>query len=373
MLPGYAAPQPSTPSPLPAQLEPLARYVPADSCDPTAKPGVVALGDLLKGTYPTTSYGISRTCGTDPLPTSEHYDGRAMDWFTSARTKAGRARANAVISWLFAKDAAGNRYANARRLGVMYLIWNDRIWGSYRAAEGWRPYSSCASHPEKAWDTTCHRDHVHFSLSWEGAMGRTSFWTGEVAAPDYGPCRPADLNWAAPYRAANPSPCPDYAPVNAPAGSTALTRTLYTYSGMVLRRGATGPVVTAVQRAIGTTADGSFGPATRDALLAWQAGHGVPQTGVVDAATWRALLYDAAPPAGEAMTGPTNPLTKYLGVVLRRGDRGPAVRALQHRLHVRVTGHYNLRTKHRVKRFQRHHHLRATGVVRRATWKALGA
>lgn len=371
MVPGYAASQPGTPAQLPAQIEGLAPYVAASSCDPTAKPGVVELGDLLKSTYPKTSYGISRTCGTDPLPTSEHYDGRAMDWFTSVRTKVGRARAKAVISWLFATDAAGNRYANARRLGVMYLIWNNRIWGSYRADEGWRPYSTCADHPEQSWDTTCHRDHVHFSLSWEGAMGRTSFWTGQVAAPDYGPCRPADLNWAAPYSGPNPTRCPSYPTVQAPTGSSALTRTLYTYSGMELRRGSTGPVVTAVQQAIGTTADGSFGPVTRDAVVAFQAAHDIARTGVVDAATWRALLAGTAP-TGEGVRA-TSPLTKYLGVVLRRGSHGPAVRAVQRRLHIRVTGHFNLRTKHRVQRFQRHHHLRATGVVRRSTWRALGA
>jgi peptidoglycan hydrolase-like protein with peptidoglycan-binding domain len=372
VAPAQAATQPGTPTTLPAQIERLAPYVAASSCDPTAKPGVVELGELLKATYPTTSYGISRTCGTDPLPTSEHYDGRAIDWFTSARTTAGRARARAVISWLFATDAAGNRYANARRLGVMYIIWNNRIWGSYRADEGWRPYSTCASHPERSWDTTCHRDHVHFSLSWEGAMGRTSFWTGTVAAQDYGPCRPPDLNWAAPYSGPNPTPCPDYPTVKAPAGSSALTKTLYTYSGMVLRRGSTGPVVTAVQRAIGTTADGSFGPVTESAVEAFQSAHGVAQTGVVDAATWRALLTGTTPPVQQSVTT-TSPLTRYLGVVLRRGSHGPAVRALQHRLHIGVTGHFNRHTKHRVQRFQRHHHLRATGVVRRSTWRALGA
>lgn len=372
MVPGYAATQPPTPGKLPPQIEGLAAYVPATSCDPTAKPGVVALGSLLKDTYPKTSYSISRTCGTDPLPTSEHYDGRAMDWFTSARTKAGRARANAVISWLFAKDAQGNRYANARRLGVMYLIWDNRIWGSYRADEGWRPYSTCASHPEQSWDTTCHRDHIHFSLSWEGATKRTSFWTGKVAPPDYGPCRPEDLNWAAPYTLPNPTRCPSYPTVKAPAGSSALTRTLYTYSGMVLARSSTGPVVTAVQQAIGTTADGSFGPVTQAAVTAYQAAHGVLQTGIVDAATWRALLADTTPVTTESAVA-TSPLTKYLDVVLRRGSHGPAVRALQHRLHVRATGHFNRRTKHRVQRFQRQHHLRATGVVRRSTWKALGA
>ena len=369
-VPAQAATRPGTPTSLPPEIEALAPYVAASSCDPTPKPGVVEFGDLLKTTYPTTSYGISRTCGTDPLPTSEHYDGRAIDWFTSARTTAGRARAKAVISWLFAKDAAGNRYANARRLGIMYIIWNNRIWGSYRAAEGWRAYSTCASHPERSWDTTCHRDHVHFSLSWEGAMGRTSFWTGTVAARDYGPCRPADLNWAAPYTGPNPTPCPAYPTVSAPAGSSTLTKTLYTYSGMVLRRGSTGPVVTAVQRAVGTTADGSFGPATQSAVTAYQAAHGLDQTGVVDADTWRALLADTAAPVEQSVT---SPLTRYLDVVLRRGSHGPAVRALQHRLHIRVSGHFNRHTKHRVQRFQRHHRLRATGVVHRPTWRALGS
>src|SRR3954466_14825898 len=211
------SPPPAAPTGLPSALEGLARYVPANSCDPTAKPGAKKLGDLLVATYPTTTYGISRTCGTDPLPTSEHYDGRAVDWMTSVRVTAGKARADAVIAWLLARDAAGNQYANARRLGIMYLIWNNRIWGSYRATDGWRPYSTCASHPEQSYDTTCHRDHIHFSFSWEGAMGRTSFWSTGPAARGYGPCWVADLTWAAPYRAVRPTPCPSYPKVGAPA------------------------------------------------------------------------------------------------------------------------------------------------------------
>ena len=88
---------------------------------------------------------------------------------------------------LLAGDAAGHPYANARRLGIMYIIWNNQIWGSYRAGEGWRAYGQCAAHPEPGYDASCHRDHIHFSLSWAGAQGRTSFWTRSVAAPDYGP------------------------------------------------------------------------------------------------------------------------------------------------------------------------------------------
>ena len=94
--------------------------------------------------------------------------------------------------------------ANARRLGVMYIIWNNRIWGAYRPADGWRPYRAAPSTPSPGSDTACHRNHVHLSLSWAGAMGRTSWWTQAVAGPDYGPCRVPDLNWAPAYTAAQP-------------------------------------------------------------------------------------------------------------------------------------------------------------------------
>ncbi|GAB3664424.1 hypothetical protein GCM10027596_28780 [Nocardioides korecus] len=376
-------------------LEGLAAYVPADSCDPTAKPGTARLGELLEATYAGSSYGIDRTCGTDPLPTSEHYDGRAVDFFRNARVAGQKAQIDGLISWMLAPDAAGRPYANARRLGVMYLIWNNRIWGSYRPSDGWRPYSSCASHPEAAYDTTCHRNHLHVSLSWEGAMGRTSFWTGRAATPDFGPCRAADLNWAAPYRAANPTRCPSYAKVSPEAGSSALHRTLVTYSGMRLASGSTGPVVRAVQQAVRASVDGSFGAGTRTAVNAFQTAHHVPVSGVVDEATWRALLAATAPgttatptptpaPAPVTPTTPTtapttpvtqpaNPLRAYRDVVLRRGSRGPAVVALQRRLHLTADGWFGPRTATAVRTFQRRHHLPVTGVVNARTWRALGA
>jgi hypothetical protein len=288
---GTAAAQvPPTPTGLPTALEGLSGYVPATSCDPRSKPGAIALGDLLRSSYPGSSYGAARACGTSPLPTSEHYDGRAIDWFRSVRRPAQKADAQAALTWLFAVDGAGNRYANARRLGVMYIIWNDKIWASYRTGDRWRPYSTCATHPSAAYDTTCHRDHVHFSLSWEGAMGRTSYWTRSVAAVDHGPCRAADLNWAHPYSAPRATPCPSYPRVIAPASSSALHRSLTAYSGMRLRTGSTGPSVRAVQTAVGASADGDFGPATATAVRRWQTSHGITASGVVYYATWRALL-----------------------------------------------------------------------------------
>jgi hypothetical protein len=281
---------PPVPAALPTNLEPLAAYVPANSCDPTVKPGTDALGRLLTATYPHTSYLITRTCGVDPLPTSEHYDGRAVDWMNSVRNPTQAAQAKAVIGWLFATDSSGHAYANARRLGVMYVIWDNRIWGAYSADRGWRPYSSCAAHPEKNWDTTCHRDHMHLSLSWAGAMKRTSFWSGQVAATDFGPCRAADLNWAAPYRHANPTPCPRYPAVTAPKGASSTLRTLTTYSGMRLTPGSRGPAVSAVQRALRMGATGYFGTATRAAVQRFQTSQALSPTGNVNTPTWRALL-----------------------------------------------------------------------------------
>ena len=54
-----------------------------------------------------------------------------------------------------AKGPDGKSAYWARRLGIMYIGYNKRIWGSYRASEGWRKLSN--SNP--------HTDHVHFSFS----------------------------------------------------------------------------------------------------------------------------------------------------------------------------------------------------------------
>jgi len=172
----------------------------------------------------------------------------------------------------------------------MYLIWNNRIWGSYATSDGWRPYSTCAATPAPASDTSCHRDHIHISLSWAGATAQTSYWSKKVAAPDNGPCRPVDLNWAPRYTGPNPALCPKYPVVTASAGSSATTVALVRWSGITLAAGSSGPAVTAVQRALGITADGSYGPQTLAAVTAFRAAHHLPAGSALDAVTWRALL-----------------------------------------------------------------------------------
>lgn len=56
-----------------------------------------------------------------------------------------------------------------------------------------------------------------------------------------------------------------------------------------LKVGAKGSAVKYVQKKIGVTADGAFGPKTAAALKAYQTKSGIPATGVVDAATWAKL------------------------------------------------------------------------------------
>lgn len=289
---GLAALATLTPPNPPAMsgIEPMASYVADASCDGVLKPGTARLASLLTSTYAGTSAGTVRGCGSDGS-ISEHYDGRAVDWMTSVRTADGRARADSLIAWLFA-TSNGQPYANARRLGVMYLIWNNQIWGAYRPSDGWRPYSSCASHPESGWDTACHRDHIHISLSWEGAMGRTSYWTHSVAATDYGPCRTPDLTWAPPYTTARTTPCPSVGAVPIPAGASALTRRLIAASGAVLRPGSVGDPVAAVNEMLGLSGS-TWSSATTARLQAFQSARHLAATGIMDIPTWRATTGSA--------------------------------------------------------------------------------
>jgi hypothetical protein len=66
----------------------------------------------------------------------------------------------------------------ARRLGVMYIIFNRRIWFP---GSGWRVYCKqkprgCVS-PSDGGLRHPHTDHVHFSFTWDGARKHTTFWS----------------------------------------------------------------------------------------------------------------------------------------------------------------------------------------------------
>lgn len=341
-------PKPPTRS-LPSALDIAPPYNGQRICDPHAKPGVVAFAELMVGHYKVGSaapWYMERSCNSG---VTEHSDGRAWDWMLSAANPDQKAVADSVVAWLSAPDAQGRPGAMARRFGVMYIIWNKKMWRAYDPGRGWAAYTGSAPHT----------DHMHFSFTWDGAYKRTSWWTGKaVTTADPGPAVPV-----------TPSPT---APPAAPSS-------VYT----VLVQGSRGPDVALAQKAIGVPADGAFGPVTLAALKKWQAANGVPVTGKLDAATWARLVAlgkvpargGAATPATSKPATPTpattSPLARYVGTTLKRGSTGPAVVALQKALSITGDGQFGPQTDGAVRAFQSRKKLTVNGVVAATTWQAL--
>ena len=158
-------------------IEGFAPYQPQTTCSPTAKPGTVALRTIVLAAYGGTGdYGIIRDCSLGGR--SEHKEGRAWDWKASAGNPTQVAQVNDMLRWLFATDRYGNTFAQTRRLGIMYVIWNHRIWNA--SSHTWKAYTGADPHTS----------HVHFSLGWAGALKRTSYWTGVVSGPVAAPAAP---------------------------------------------------------------------------------------------------------------------------------------------------------------------------------------
>ena len=177
-----AAAAPATVSPGPA-IEAFAPYQGQTACDPIALPGVVRFRDLVLAAYPGTGdSGIVRGCTVGG--TSEHKEGRAWDWRVNTANPAQVLQVDDLMQWLLAEDEYGNDAAMARRLGVMYVIWDSQIWKSYQATKGWQPYVGASPHT----------DHVHISFSWAGALAATSYWSGQVAPVMTRPVPPAPVS-----------------------------------------------------------------------------------------------------------------------------------------------------------------------------------
>jgi len=110
------------------------------------------------------------------------------------------------------------------------------------------------------------------------------------------------------------------------------------------------------------TVDGTFGPLTKSAVIAFQRAHHLTASGVANAATWRALV-----------------------ITVRTGSKGPAVRAVQDQINFRnnkngrtltVDGIYGPKTQAAVRAFQRGvafdvRGFPVDGIVGPLTWQAL--
>ncbi len=172
------APTPA-PRPFSAPVDAYAAYSVESDCSSTVRPGVLAVRDqILLPTYGGTRSDVSmlRSC---TAANSGHEEGRALDWMMDARIAAEAEHARALLSWLLATDPAGHPHAMARRLGVMYIVYNNQVWRAYAPAKAWQPQYvngvACAN-LGSSYATWCHRDHVHISFSWDGANKRTSYW-----------------------------------------------------------------------------------------------------------------------------------------------------------------------------------------------------
>lgn len=87
-------------------------------------------------------------------PGSAHYEGRAVDFFFRPVNDVNSRRGWALAQYLV---------ANADRLVVRTVIFDDRIWTAARSGDGWREYAE----PDSAGDPAIlrHLDHVHVDVA----------------------------------------------------------------------------------------------------------------------------------------------------------------------------------------------------------------
>ena len=176
VAPGAPVPDPSLSAAMPAPLSPQP-YLPIGyegqtTCDPTPKPGAVAMADTIRAVYGADQdIGIPRGCEVGGR--SEHKEGRAIDWMVDIRVPEQRAMAEAYLNWLLGPDQAGRMHGHAFQLGVMYIGWNDRMWRGYRPEAGWTELKGCFGKSDEKYDNYCHRNHIHISLTPAGAAGST--------------------------------------------------------------------------------------------------------------------------------------------------------------------------------------------------------
>ena len=159
-------------------VEDYAGYDPQRRCRQRPKPGVLLLAAAL--TARGGGYGpISRPCTGSS--TSEHKESRAFDWLLDATDPADQALAAALLDELFAPDDTGAPHALARRMGIMYVIWNDRMYAAYDGFVEKRYLSAGCRTRRTCSPTLRHRDHMHLSLTRAGARGMTSWYVAQPA------------------------------------------------------------------------------------------------------------------------------------------------------------------------------------------------
>ena len=126
--------------------------------------------------------------------------------------------------------------------------------------------------------------------------------------------------------------------------------------------------VRALQRKVGVTADGIFGPATERALKRWQRRHGLVADGIAGPQTRSAMGLGAGP----VLKRKRSSARGRAGRAHHRSHRGGGVRSLQRRIGVPADGVFGPATEAALKRWQAAHGLVADGVAGPQTREKLG-
>ena len=317
--PAYPVPAPPENDGLPVEVDEDTAYQNQLSCDPEDRPGVIAFALLLTEHYGRPGWAGARPC-IDYM--SQHHDGRALDWQLDASDPHERRIGDAAVAWLTEDDGE-----MMRRFGIEYVIWNGLVF--MKDDNEWRHYVGPSPHT----------DHVHLSFTWDGAMMRTSWWTGvAVTQPDLGPCDTVAREYAALHTFPRFEPCADPA-VAAPV--TDLAR---------VRPGESGPGVSMLQTVLGLEPTGVLDAPTRDALVEWQTEHELPATGVADALTYAAAQgwdLEEVPASALSITPEdwqVSQFTPYKRTTVTQGDQGKAVTVLQEALGAEPDGDFGPRT-----------------------------
>ena len=110
------------------------------------------------------------TIGT--YPGHEPDETRAVDiMIPDYNSPAGRTLGQEISRWV---------QANARQLGVQYVIYYAQIWNIERDAEGWRVYRSITGHDDAS---SLHYNHVHVSVYGDRGAGFPATSSGADVAP----------------------------------------------------------------------------------------------------------------------------------------------------------------------------------------------
>lgn len=214
--------------------------------------------------------------------------------------------------------------------GLMYIIWRQQI--NSQDGRGWRWMGDRGS------DTQNHFDHTHTSFNASGSA----------------------------------IPIDD--------GQPALT-----CEQQIWMQGDEGDCVIGIQdhlnrHGAGLVVDGDFGPATRGAVVKFQADHNLAADGVVGARTWEVLLGGSMPatPPVIATPIPVPPVTNVppLPRMMWKGHTGSDVRQVQERLkahghNIVIDGDFGPQTRAKVIIHQAAWKLDADGVVGPYTWATL--